>query len=82
MSLVDGSDFDVYQCEFLRRACRSSLVRPALAYQVTAWQAISNGMVRSTAAAVRWRAWPLPKSCFESCIVTSLAAAASSGGGA
>jgi hypothetical protein len=55
MSLVDGSAFVVYQGEFLRRACRSSLVRPTVAYQVTvmAWQAISNGTVRSTARAVR-----------------------------
>src|SRR5207237_1643000 len=44
MSLVDGSALLVYQGEFLRRACRSSLARPAVAYQVTvtAWQAISN----------------------------------------
>jgi hypothetical protein len=74
MSLVEGSAFVVYHGEFLRRACRSSLVRPAVAYQVTvtAWQAISNGTVRSTARAVRLRAWPAPKICFESCIATSM----------
>ncbi len=73
MSLVDGLAFDVYHGEFLRRTCRSSSARPAVAYQatVTAWQAISNGTVRSTARAVRLRACPVPKSCFESCIATS-----------
>ena len=74
MSLVDGSALLVYQGEFRRRAFRSSAARPAVAYQVTvtAWQAISNGTVRSTARAVRLRAWPVPKSCFESCIATSM----------
>jgi hypothetical protein len=32
-----------------------------------------NGIVRSTAAAVRLRAWPAPKSCFASSIATSIA---------
>lgn len=45
-----------------------------MAYQVTAmaWQAISNGTVRSTARAVRLRAWPAPKTCFESSIAISM----------
>ena len=47
---------------------------PAVAYQQTAmaWQASMNGMVRSTAAAVRLRACPVPKSCFASSIATSM----------
>jgi hypothetical protein len=74
MSLVDGSDFVVYHGELRRRSRRAPGLRPAVAYQVTAmaWAAISNGMVASTARAVRLRAWPAPKSCFESSIDTSM----------
>jgi hypothetical protein len=63
MSLVDGSDLVVYHGELRRRSCRVPGLWPAVAYQVTAmaWQAISNGMVASTARAVRLRAWPVPK---------------------
>ena len=47
---------------------------PAVAYQQTAiaWQASMNGMVRSTARAVRLRACPVPNSCFASSIATSM----------
>jgi hypothetical protein len=40
MSLVDGSAFGVYHADFLQRAWRSWLVRPAVVYQMTvmAWQ--------------------------------------------
>jgi hypothetical protein len=45
-----------------------------VAYQqvVMAWQASWNGMVRSTARAVRLRAWPVPKTCFASSIAISM----------
>src|SRR5579859_300891 len=74
MSLVDGSALLVYQGAFLRRPSRSVGAWPAVAYQVTAmaWQAIWNGTVRSTAAAVRLRACPVPNSCFASSIATSM----------
>src|SRR5271167_975314 len=75
MSAVDGSVFAVYQGAFARRALVSAGLWPAVAYQVTAmaWQASMNGMVRSTARAVRLRACPVPKSCFASSIATSMA---------
>ena len=45
-----------------------------MAYQqvAIAWQASWNGMVRSTARAVRWRACPAPKTCRASSIATSI----------
>src|SRR5580698_1200881 len=64
MSAVAGSALLVYHGESMRRWCRSAGSWPEVAYQVTAsaWQAIWNGTVRSTAAAaVRLRAWPVPK---------------------
>src|SRR5260370_27512452 len=75
MSAVDGSVFAVYQGAFLRRASASAGWWPAVAYQQTAraWQASMNGMVRSTAAAVRFQACPVPNSCFASSIATSIA---------
>src|SRR6266446_4283621 len=75
MSAVDGSVFDVYQGALRRRASASAGWCPAVAYQQTAraWQASMNGRVRSTAVAVRLRAWPVPKSCFASSIATSIA---------
>src|SRR5579875_1618177 len=70
MSAADGSVFVVYQGA---RAPASAGWWPAVAYQQTAaaWQASMNGSVRSTAAAVRLRACPVPDSCFESSIATS-----------
>src|ERR1051326_2387717 len=75
MSAVDGSAFEVYQGAARRRAWASAGGCPAVAYQQTAraWQASVNGTVRSTAAAVRLRACPVPKSCFASSIATSTA---------
>src|SRR6516164_7036063 len=75
MSAVDGSAFVVYQGAARRRASASAGWWPAVAYQQTAiaWQASMNGIVRSTAAAVRLRAWPVPNSCFASSIATSIA---------
>src|SRR5229473_2553681 len=75
MSAVDGSVFDVYQGASRRRAAVSAGWYPAVAYQQTAraWQASMNGTVRSTAAAVRLRACPVPKSCFASSIAISIA---------
>src|SRR6516162_1419007 len=75
MSAVDGSVFVVYQGASRRRASASAGWWPALAYQQTAiaWQASMNGTVRSTAAAVRLRACPVPKICFASSIATSIA---------
>src|SRR5512142_751558 len=75
MSAVDGSVFDVYQGASSRRARVSAGWWPAVAYQQTAraWQASMNGIARSTAAAVRLRACPAPKSCFASSIATSIA---------
>ena len=75
MSAVDGSVFDVYQGASSRRASASAVWCPAVAYQQTAraWQASMNGTVRPTAAAVRLRACPAPKSCFASSIATSMA---------
>ena len=74
MSAVAGSALLVYHGASARRSCRSAGSWPAVAYQVTAtaWQAISNGTVRSTAAAVRLRACPVPKTCFESSIAISM----------
>jgi hypothetical protein len=74
MSAVDGSVFVVYQGASRRRASASAGWWPAVAYQqtATAWQASMNGSVRSTAAAVRLRACPVPNSCFESSIATSM----------
>src|SRR5579875_1336549 len=70
-----GSALLVYQGAFSRRSCRPAGSWPAVAYQVTAaaWQAAWNGTVRSAAAAVRLRAWPVPKTCSESSIATSIA---------
>src|SRR6266568_1598252 len=75
MSAVDGSVFVVYQGASRRRASVSAGWWPTVAYQqmAIAWQASMNGIVRSTAAAVRLRAWPMPKSCFASSIATSIA---------
>ena len=75
MSAVDGSVFEVYQGASRRRLWVSAGWWPAVAYQQTAraWQASMNGIVRSTAAAVRLRACPVPKSCFASSIATSMA---------
>jgi hypothetical protein len=74
MSAVAGSALLAYQGADARRSCRSAGSWPAVAYQVTAtaWQAISNGTVRSTAAAVRLRACPAPKTCLESSIAISV----------
>jgi hypothetical protein len=74
MSAVDGWDFDVYQGAFIRRASVSAGSWPAVAYQQTAiaWQASMNGIVCSTARAVRLRACPVPKICFASSIATSI----------
>jgi hypothetical protein len=74
MSAVDGSVFVVYQGASSRRAWVSAGWWPAVAYQQTAiaWQASMNGIVRSTAAAVRLRACPVPDSCFASSIATSM----------
>jgi hypothetical protein len=74
MSAVDGSIFEVYQGAFRRRAAVSAGWCPAVAYQqtATAWQASMNGIVRSTARAVRLWAWPVPNSCFASSIATSM----------
>src|SRR5438094_125599 len=74
MSAVDGSVFEVYQGASSRRALVSAGWWPA-AYQQTAiaWQASMNGTVRSTARAVRLRACPVPNSCLESSIATSIA---------
>jgi len=45
-----------------------------VAYQQTAmaWQITWNETVRSTARAVRLRAWPHPKTCLLSSIATSI----------
>ncbi len=74
MSAVDGSALETYQGAAARRSCRSAGSWPAVAYQVTAmaWQASSKGTVRSTAAAVRLRACPVPKTCFASSIAISI----------
>src|SRR5215469_9712892 len=74
MSAVAGSALLVYHGASERRSCRSAGSWPTVAYQVTAaaWQAIWNGTVRSTARAVRLRAWPAPKICFESSIAISM----------
>ena len=74
MSAVDGSAFEVYQGASRRRASSQRVVAGG-AYQLTAiaWQVSMNGIVRSTAPAVRLRAWPMPKSCFASSIATSIA---------
>jgi hypothetical protein len=55
MSLVDGCGLVVYQGASARRSARPAGLWPVVAYQVTAmaWQAIPNGIVRSTARAVR-----------------------------
>ena len=74
MSAVAGSALLVYHGESERRSRTSAGSCPAVAYQVTAtaWQAISNGTVRSTAAAVRLRACPVPKTCLASSIAISM----------
>jgi hypothetical protein len=74
MSAVAGSALLVYHGESARRSCRSAGSWPTVAYQVTAtaWQASSKGTVRSTAAAVRLRACPVPKICLESSIAISM----------
>ena len=58
----------------MRRSCRSAGSWPAVAYQqvAMAWQASWNGMVRSTARAVRLRACPAPKTWRASSIATSM----------
>jgi hypothetical protein len=74
MSLVDGCVLVVYQGAPARRSARSAGLWPVVAYQVTAmaWQAIANGIVRSTARAVRLRACPVPRTCFASSIAISM----------
>src|SRR5256885_10420652 len=75
MSAVGGSVLEVYQGASSRRVLVSAGWWPAAAYQQTAiaWQASMNGTVRSTARAVRLRACPVPNSCLESSIATSIA---------
>ena len=74
MSAVDGWAFVVYQGARGRCPATSAGSWPAVAYQqaVTAWQASWNGMVRSTARAVRLRACPAPKTWRASSIATSM----------
>jgi len=74
MSAVAGSALLVYHGESERRSRTSAGSCPAVAYQVTAtaWQAISKGTVRWTAAAVRLRACPVPKTCLASSIAISV----------
>jgi len=73
MSAVDGWVLVVYQGARLRWSSTSAGWWPAVAYQVMArvWQVSWNGMVRRTAAAVRLRAWPQPRTCLLSSIATS-----------
>jgi len=74
MSAVAGSALLVYHGASERRSRTSAGSCPAVAYQVTAtaWQAIWNGTVPSTAAAVRLRAWPVPKICLASSMAISI----------
>ena len=74
MSAVDGWALVRYQGARARWSSTSAGSWPAVAYQVTAmaWQASWNGMVRSTARAVRLRACPAPKICLVSSIATSM----------
>lgn len=55
MLLPDGSALLVYHGEFLRHSSISAGVWPTMEYQATAtaWRAIWNGTILSTAAAVR-----------------------------
>jgi hypothetical protein len=74
MSAVEGCVLLRYQGAWARRFSTSAGWCPAVAYQQTAraWQASWNGMVRSTARAVRLRACPVPKTCVLSSIATSM----------
>ena len=74
MSAVDGWVLLVYQGARARWSATSAGSWPAVAYQqvAMAWQASWNGMVRSTARAVRLRACPAPKTCRASSIATSI----------
>ena len=74
MSAVEGWALLVYQGARKRWPSTSAGSWPAVVYQQTAmaWQAIWNGTVRLTAAAVRLRAWPVPNSCLESSIAISV----------
>ncbi len=74
MSAVDGWVLLRYQGAAARWPSTSAGSCPAVAYQVVVmlWQASWNGRVRRTAAAVRLRAWPHPKTCLLSSIATSI----------
>src|SRR5262245_11329831 len=74
MSAVDGWALLAYQGARARWSATSAGSWPAVAYQqvAMAWQASWNGTVRSTAAAVRLRACPAPKTCRASSIATAI----------
>ena len=74
MSAVDGWDLVRYQGARARWLSASAGWWPAVAYHSIArlWQVSSKGTVRRTAAAVRLRAWPVPKICLASSIATSM----------
>ena len=74
MSAVDGWALLAYQGARARWSATSAGSCPAVAYQqvAMAWQASWNGMVRSTARAVRLRACPAPKTCRASSMATSI----------
>jgi len=72
---VTGADpFFTAVARLAASQARASMDKVMWAYQVVAmaWQASWKGTVRSTARAVRLRAWPAPKTCRASSIATSM----------